>query len=137
MVSMTVELRNVQGTQAAMGWAGGHTIVVDRPEDKAGGQGLGFNGGQLLALALGGCFCNDLRYVADELGVDLGRISVSVTLDLDGDPLVATNARMQVDCETTDGSDAQAVLERARQTCMVSNSLRAGVAVEIETVSRL
>ena len=54
MVSMTVELRNVEGTEAAMGWAGGHTIVVDRPPGKAGGRGLGFNGAELLALAIGG-----------------------------------------------------------------------------------
>ena len=47
MVSMTVELRNIEDTQAAMGWAGGHTIIVDRAEGKAGGMGLGFNGGQL------------------------------------------------------------------------------------------
>ena len=40
MVSMTVELRNVEGTEAAMGWAGGHTIIVDRPPGKAGGLGL-------------------------------------------------------------------------------------------------
>ena len=52
MVAMTIELRNVEGTEAAMGWAGGHTIVVDRPEGKAGGLGLGFNGAQLLALGL-------------------------------------------------------------------------------------
>ena len=38
MVSMTVELRNVEGTEAAMGWAGDHTIVVDRPPGKAGGE---------------------------------------------------------------------------------------------------
>ena len=61
MVAVTVELRNVQGTEAAMGWAGGHTIAVDRPDGKAGGQGLGFNGAQLPALAIGGCFCNDTR----------------------------------------------------------------------------
>lgn len=54
MVSAAVELRNVEGTQAAMGWAGGHTVVFDRPEGEAGGMGLGFNGAQLLALALGG-----------------------------------------------------------------------------------
>ncbi|MEK1871664.1 MAG: OsmC family protein, partial [Rhizobium altiplani] len=83
MVAVTVELRNVEGTQAAMGWAGPHTIIVDRPEGKAGGQGLGFNGAQLLALALGGCFCNDLRYVAEEMGVLLGRIAVSVVLELE------------------------------------------------------
>jgi len=86
MVTMTVELRNVEGTEAAMGWAGGHTIVVDRPEGKAGGLGLGFNGAQLLALALGGCFCNDLRYVPDEMGVGQGKIAVEyVVSQLDYD----------------------------------------------------
>lgn len=32
-------------------------------------MGLGFNGGQPLALAIGGCLCNDLRYVAHAMGV--------------------------------------------------------------------
>ena len=48
MANVTVELRNLAGTGAAMAWAGNHTIVVDRPEGKAGGLGLGFNGAQLL-----------------------------------------------------------------------------------------
>jgi organic hydroperoxide reductase OsmC/OhrA len=134
MVAMTVELRNVEGTQAAMGWAGGHTIVVDRLDGKAGGKGLGFNGGQLLALSLGGCFCNDLRYTADEMGVVLGRIAVSVTIELDGSPLLATAMTMRVDCEKADGSSALEVIEKARVSCMVSNSLRRGVAVSIEPV---
>lgn len=54
MITSIIELRNVAGTEAALGWAGSHTIVVDRPEGKAGGRNLGFNGGQLLALAIGG-----------------------------------------------------------------------------------
>ncbi|MEM7024296.1 MAG: OsmC family protein, partial [Pseudomonadota bacterium] len=45
-----------------------------------GGKGLGFNGGQLLALAIGGCLCNDLRYVAHGLGARLTRIEVDVVL---------------------------------------------------------
>jgi organic hydroperoxide reductase OsmC/OhrA len=60
MTTMSVQLRSIPDTRAAMGWAEGHTIVVDRPEGQAGGMGLGFNGGQLLGLAIGGCFCNDL-----------------------------------------------------------------------------
>ncbi len=131
MPSVTVELRNVEGTAAAMGWAGAHTIVVDRPEGKAGGQGLGFNGAQLLALAIGGCFCNDLRYTAAELGVELGRIAVSVTVEMAGDPLLTTAATMDVVCETLDGSDAGLVLERAKATCMVSNSLDRGFPVTV------
>ncbi len=132
MPSMTVELRNVAGTEAAMGWAGGHTLIVDRPEGKAGGMGLGFNGGQLLALAIGGCFCNDLRYVAHEMGVALASIAVSVTLDLDGAPLIATSARMQVVCETADGSDPRAIVARAESVSTVTNSLRRGVRVDIQ-----
>ena len=61
MGSAIVELRNVEGTQAGLGWAGAHRLVADRPQGKAGGLGLGFNGAQLLGLAIGGCFCNDLR----------------------------------------------------------------------------
>jgi hypothetical protein len=45
---MTVHLRSIEDTQAVLGWAEGHTVIVDRPDGKAGGMGLGFNGGQLL-----------------------------------------------------------------------------------------
>ncbi len=135
MVTATVELRNVEGTQAAMGWAGGHTIVVDRPDGKAGGMGLGFNGAQLLGLAIGGCFCNDLRYTAEAIGVGLGKVSVTVTVELDGAPLLATQATMEVACELTDGSDPQWLIEQAKATCMMSNSLPRGIPVRVRSKS--
>jgi organic hydroperoxide reductase OsmC/OhrA len=131
MVSATVELRSVEGTQAALGWAGGHTVVVDRPEGRAGGMGLGFNGAQMLALAAGGCFCNDLRYVAEKLGVALGSIAVTVTIDMEGEPLMATNAVVTVTCQTLDGSDPQRLIDEAEAITMVSNSLRRGVPVQV------
>jgi hypothetical protein len=40
MTTMTVHLRSIPDTQAALGWAEGHTIVVDRPDGKAGGMAL-------------------------------------------------------------------------------------------------
>ncbi|MBO0144823.1 OsmC family protein [Agrobacterium sp. Ap1] len=127
MVQSIVELRNMAATEAAVGWAGGHTIVVDRPEGKAGGLGLGFNGGQLLGLAVGGCYCNDLRYIAHDLGVEIGDIAVTVQLELDGAPLVATNAVLSVRCTTLDGSDPQTLIDRAWSICTVANSLNRGV----------
>jgi organic hydroperoxide reductase OsmC/OhrA len=135
MPSTTVELRNIAGTEAAVGWAGAHTVVVDRPEGKAGGRGLGFNGAQLLALTIGGCFCNDLRYVGHATGVELGGISVSVTVELEGDPILATSATMVVSCETLDGSSAESVIEKAKATCMATNSLRRGLPIAVRTVS--
>ena len=120
MPSVSVELRNIAGTEAALGWAGAHTVVVDRPEGRAGGRGLGFNGAQLLALTIGGCFCNDLRYVAHATGVELGAISVSATVELEGDPILATAATMVVSCETLDGSSAESIIEKARQCVWLS-----------------
>lgn len=134
MAQSIVELRNVAGTEAAVGWAGGHTIVVDRPEGKAGGSGLGFNGGQLLALALGGCHCNDLRYVAHDLGVEIGEIAVTVQLELDGAPLVATDAVLSVRCTTLDGSDPKTLIDQAWSICTVANSLNRGIPTAVKVV---
>lgn len=134
MISVSVDLRNVEGTEAALGWASGRTIVVDRPEGNAGGMGLGFNGAQLLALSIGGCFCNDLRYAAHDLGMKLGKLAVSVEINLEGDPLVTTSAVMDVDLETVDGTDPQKIIDYARKTCVVSNSVSRGFPVDV-TVS--
>ncbi|MBA3324762.1 MAG: OsmC family protein [Rhodobacteraceae bacterium] len=120
----TVELAIVHGTEAVAGWAGGHVVIVDRPEGRAGGMGLGFNGGQLLALAIGGCLANDLRDVAHDLGVALGDVRIGVSLDLAGDPLRATGAEISVACKTTDGSDPQPVIDRALAGSTVANSVR-------------
>ncbi len=129
MASMRIEYSKLPGTGASVGRAGTHTLVADRPEGKASGTGLGFNGGELLALSLGGCFCNDVHYVADELGADISRLHVAVTIDFDGDPLVATNARLEVECELADGGSTDELLSLARQRCTVANSLRKGVDV--------
>jgi organic hydroperoxide reductase OsmC/OhrA len=136
MASATVHLRNIPGIEAAAGWTGGHTIVVDRPEGKAGGMGLGFNGGQLLALAIGGCFCNDLRYVSHDMGIDLAEIEVEVDLELEGSPLIATRATMRVRAMAADPAvDVSAVIARAAEISTVANSLKRGFAVETSAVS--
>ena len=128
---MKVGLRSIAETGACVGWAGPHTITVDRPLGKAGEEGRGFNGGQLLALAIGGCFCNDLHYVAHDMGVKLSKIAVDVTLTLDGSPLIATGATMQVSIEAEESADTQAIITRAMEISIVANSLGRGVPVTV------
>jgi organic hydroperoxide reductase OsmC/OhrA len=130
MTTVTVELSSIDGTEAALGRAGGHTVVVDRPDGRAGGLGLGFNGAQLLGLAAGGCFCNDLRYAAHELGIRLTSLSVTVAVELGGEPLVATAITVDARIETAGGADPAPVLARARAICTVANSLIRGVPVD-------
>jgi hypothetical protein len=69
-VPFQVEFRNVAGEAAAIGSAGPYTLVVDRPLGD-GGRGLGFNGGQLLYIAIGGCVSNDLFREAAIRNIDL------------------------------------------------------------------
>jgi organic hydroperoxide reductase OsmC/OhrA len=131
MATMTVQLRNVPDTEAAVGWAGAHTIVVDRPAGIAGGTGLGFNGGQLLALAIGGCFCNDLRYVAHEMGIGLASVEVEVAITFEHTPLIATHATVRAEVTADDKNvDVAGLLRRAQETSTVSNSITRGFPVD-------
>ena len=132
MAEITVQLRNVHGTEAALGWAGSHTLIVDRAEGKAGGKGLGFNGGQLLGLAIGGCLCNDLRYVAHDLGVQLLSVEVDVTVRLEGNPALATAAAVAVRVDAADKkTDVEALIERAAAISTVANSLQRGLSITV------
>jgi len=136
MTTMTVQLRGLPDTEAAVGWAGAHTVVVDRPEGKAGGKGLGFNGGQLLGLAIGGCFCNDLHYVAHEMGLRLTSVEVDVTVSFEGSPLLATEAVLRARVSAADkGVDIDALIRRAQAVSTVSNSLKRGVPVRFDSAA--
>jgi organic hydroperoxide reductase OsmC/OhrA len=132
MGTTTIEYRLLPGTAASVGRSGAHTVIADRPEGKARGMGLGFNGGELLAFAVGGCFCNDLHAIAEEMGKSIADLEVSVSIDFDGNPSRATDARMNVECALADGSDPTELIERAKSITTIGNSLRAGVPLSIE-----
>jgi organic hydroperoxide reductase OsmC/OhrA len=131
MGTTTIEYRTLPGTRATVGRAGNHSVVADRPEGIAGGMGLGFNGGELLALAIGGCFSNDMQALADEMGVSIADLRITVDIDFAGKPSRATAARMEVECSLADGSDPSALIERAKAITTIGNSLRAGIPVDI------
>jgi organic hydroperoxide reductase OsmC/OhrA len=128
MTTMTARFRSIPGTEAAVGWAGTHTVVADRPEGKAGGQGLGFNGGRLLALAIGGCFCNALRYVSYEMGIHLTSVQVDVTVTHDPDLDLITDAALRAEVTADDNNaDINALIKRAQETTTIGNSVRRGI----------
>jgi organic hydroperoxide reductase OsmC/OhrA len=131
MAEMTVQLRSVHGTEAALGWAESHTLIVDRPEGKAGGSNLGFNGGQLLALAIGGCLCNDLRYLAHDMSIQLQSIEVDVTVSFEGNPTLATAATVSIRLEADRLADLDALVERAAEISTIANSVQRGLLVTI------
>lgn len=131
MGTTSIEYRTLPGTRAAVGRAGQHSVIADRPAGKFGGMGLGFNGGELLALSIGGCLCNDIQALADEMSVTIADLRVSVDVDFTGDPVRASDARVRVECVLSDGSDPRQLIERAKSATTIGNSLAAGIAVQI------
>ena len=126
---MTVEFRSIEGTEAAVGIAGNHTIIADRPSGKAGGMSLGFNGGQLLALAIGGCLCNDLRYIAHQRALRIVSLQVTVSVEFDGEPLLANSVDVRVQCELDGGMDPESLVAEAIASSTVANSISRGLRV--------
>ncbi|MBJ7594123.1 MAG: OsmC family protein [Candidatus Dormibacteraeota bacterium] len=128
-----VETRTLDGQTTAVGGAGPHSVIVDRPIE-AGGGGRGFNGGQLLHLAVAGCVSNDLFREAARSGITLSRVVVIVDGDFEGDPPVSTGITYQVDVEgDASTEDLDALVRHVDEIAEIPNSLRRGTAVKLRS----
>lgn len=129
-----VETRTVAGRPAAVGRAGPYTLVVDRPLD-GGGDGIGFNGGQLLYLAIAGCVSNDLYREAGGMGISLERVRVTVRGDFAGDPAVSGPVEYDVEVEGDAPPERlRELVEHVDRVAEIPNSLRGGTAVRLGRV---
>ena len=126
-----VKTQNVDGEVTALGSAGHFTLVVDRPAE-GGGGGLGFNGGQLLYLAVAGCISNDLFRDASAEGIELRNVRVKVGGDFVGEPAVSEEIRYEVEV-SGDASEDQLreLIGRVDEVAEIPNSLRQGTSVRL------
>ena len=126
-----VETVSIDGGPAALGSGGPFTLVVDRPAGH-GGRGLGFNGGQLLNLAVAACVSNDLFREADRRGLALRRVRVSVTSDYVGSPAVSTPIQFDVELDGDAAqADLDALLDHVDAIAEIPNSIRNGTPVSL------
>jgi putative redox protein len=126
-----VEVRNVDGAVTALGAAGPHTLVVDSPAD-AGGGGRGFNGGQLLHLAVAGCVSNDLFREAAKRGIELTRVVVTADGGYGGEPAVSAGISYSVEVEgLAPDEELGALVRHVDQIAEIPNSLRGGTPVRL------
>ena len=126
MAQTTVRVRTVQDACVAVGWTGHRTLTIDRPE-QAGGMGLGFNGGELLLLAIGGCYCNDIFREAAKRGMAIKSVHVDVEADWGGEPVRAQNVTLatRIEAEASEG-EILALIEDTDRLAEIPNSLRLG-----------
>jgi putative redox protein len=129
-----VEVRSLQGAPTAIGSAPPFTLVVDRPRE-AGGGGLGFNGGELLYLAIAGCVSNDVFREAAREGVNVERVTVRVRGDFAGDPAVSSDVEYDVEIEgAASQAELDALVRHVDEIAEIPNSLRDGTAVRLASV---
>jgi organic hydroperoxide reductase OsmC/OhrA len=134
-VGFEVEVRNVDGAVTALGAAGPFTLVVDSPA-AAGGGGRGFNGGQLLHLAVAGCVSNDLFREAAKRGITLTRVVVTVDGGYGGDPATSTGIAYSVEVAgPASESDLVALVNHVDVIAEIPNSLRQGTPVTLDRIS--
>ena len=118
-----VETQNLDGRVTSLGTAEQFTLVVDRPTE-GGGGGLGFNGGQLLYLAVAGCISNDLFREARVDSIELSSVRIKVGGDFVGEPAVSEEILYEVEVE----GDAP---EEVDEIAEIPNSLRQGTQVRL------
>jgi putative redox protein len=124
-MSFEVRTTSLDGTTTAVGAAGDLSLVVG-----AGGQG--FNGGQLLYLAVAGCVSNDLYREARRRGITLTRVEVIVRGDFTGDPAVSTD--VSYDVAISGDADEQTLRDLVAHVDAIAeipNSLRRGTRVTL------
>ena len=95
-------------------------------------MGLGFNGGELLLLAIGGCYSNDIYREAAKRGLNVHNVQVKVTADWGGDPVRAQNVSFSVTVEA-DAPEREILdlIHHTDQVAEIPNSLRLGSDVRL------
>jgi putative redox protein len=133
-VTFEVEFRNVGSEAAAIGNAGPYTLVVDRPAD-GGGRGLGFSGGQLLYLAIGGCVSNDLFREANVRSIRLTTVRVVVRGNFTGEPPVSDEVSYDVEIAgDAPAAQLEELVAHVDAIAEIPNSVRKGTAVKLSSV---
>lgn len=127
--TISIAFQPVAGGKAGLGISGKHALVADRPDGVADGLGLGFNGGELFAAALGGCFWNDLHYAAARSSAAVSVLAVDVEISLSDSPVRITAARIHARM-AGERHAVRSVYEAAVADSTVANSVAPAIAVD-------
>jgi uncharacterized OsmC-like protein len=101
-------------------------------------MGLGFSGGELLLLAIGGCYCNDIFREAAKLGMAIKSVQVDVRADWGGEPVRAQNVTYstRIEAEASE-ADILTLIKQTDQVAEIPNSLRLGTPVILTEVQAI
>ncbi len=118
------------GPTASQGSARDHRVTMDRPEAK-GGENRGAMGGEVLLMALGGCFMSNLLAASKSREVELKGVKLNITGVLASAPPRFTAITMEIRAEKHPSDLMEKLVTIAERGCIVANTLKTAVNLKI------
>ena len=130
MPEVTTTISQIEGSTAARTRIREHELITDRPMEKGGGN-QGPMGGEMFVASLGGCFMSNLIAAFQGRGIEAKGLSVKVSGTLDGTPPRFQKMAMAVKGNGIDRDQMEKMVLIAERGCIVANTLRQFMDVEI------
>ena len=122
MPEMQVQVKQV-GATTSEGSIRHHAVLIDRPAAK-GGEDKGPMGGELLLVALGGCFMSNLLEVIRTREAPINNVNIDIAGTLEGTPPHYTHISMKVRAEHDDADLLEKLVLMSERACIVANTLK-------------
>lgn len=99
---------------------------------------MGYNGGELLFLAIGACYTNDIFREASKCGINVKSVQVDVEGEWGGDPVRAQNVIFfpKVEADASD-KEIMELIHHTDRVAEIHNSLRMGTQVTLADAKML
>ena len=123
--TVSVQAHQVSST-TTLGTARGHEVLIDRPEAKEGTD-KGAMGGELLLLALGGCFMSNLLAAIRAREAQVSDIEVEIVGTMGTAPARFTAIELQITGTYQDADLMEKLVTIAERGCLVANSIKGAI----------
>lgn len=119
-----------QSATTSEGEARGHKVLIDRPFAKEGTD-LGMMGGEMLLVALGGCFISNLLAAIRARQADISNIDIEITGTLTDNPTRYTAIQLNIMAQYNDPELMDKLVTMSERACIVANSIRSAIALKL------
>jgi len=128
-MAVSVEVRQMD-TTASEGSVRGHRVIMDRPKEKEG-QNKGAMGGEVLLMALGGCFMSNLLAAIRSREAAISDVHTTITGTLESAPPRFSAIEMKVSASYADRPLMEKLVTIAERGCINANTLKNAVELKI------
>ena len=130
-MSEVVQVQVVQvGPTTSQAEARGHTVLIDRPQEK-GGEDRGAMGGEHILMGLGGCLSSNLLAAIRAREAAIDHVTITVSGTVDGSPPRFSKVHMTVSADYDDRALMEKLVTISERSCIAANTLNGAVELSV------